>query len=118
MAVEVPMESGSLHWEQSVTLDGVPYTMLFQYNRRAGHWYLHLSDAEGAPIGSSLRLVINLPLLRRLHAVGGPPGELILVDESSSPRDPQRDDLGVRHRLYYLDAAELAVLDAEIAAEA
>lgn len=114
----VPTSTTLLDYEQTTTLDGRDYRLQITYNQRADRWYLSIADQDGDPIASGIKLVAEMPLFRSVTDERRPPGLLMCKDlEAAEPdfaagertfaRDPGREDLGTRHQLWYLTAAEL-----------
>lgn len=110
MIVEIPLVSTYPVFEQVQQLDGVSYTLKFNFNARDGRWYLSVYDVDAEPIVLSIGLVPDMPLLAGYVMEGVPPGELLLLDSGEPKRDPTRSDLGARARLFYADAAEVGAL--------
>ncbi|MCK6585962.1 MAG: hypothetical protein L6Q76_00095 [Polyangiaceae bacterium] len=120
MIVIIPTTGGVelANQTQRTALDGRDYLLTLRWNQREEAWYLDLADADDVLIRAGMKLVMGQPLLRGVLDARRPPGELLVLDmEGTSdavadlgPRiaDPGLDDLGVRHHLAYLDAAELA----------
>jgi len=108
--LEIPLPRGVPSSIQRLTLDGRAYSLALAWNMRAAGWYLSLSDAEGVPFASGLRLVPNWPLLRyHKWREACPPGELIAQDDGSGAAIGFDDIGGDRPRVilvYY--AVELA----------
>lgn len=77
--LEIPFQTDSPHYTQQTELDGKTYTLEFEFIEREGFWMLHISDQDGNPLVSGIKLVADWPLLRRDVGVMG--GELI----TSSP---------------------------------
>lgn len=96
-------EPGSLAYEYSVDLDGVEYTLKFQYNAREGFWYLHrLYDRTGNILASGIKLVAGVPLLLGRNDDGLPAGTLIVVDHAGEfKEDPGADNLGTDFFVVY-----------------
>lgn len=112
MIFEIPVDAIYPVFEQVVQLDGVSFTFRCNWNKRAERWFLSIYDVDGEPVVLSVGLCPDMELLAGYRMVGRPAGELILLDDGEPQRDPQRDDLGGRARLYYLDAAEVEALSA------
>jgi len=109
MITIIPVQQNVSAWSQRTPLDGVDYQLDFAWNTTAGAWYLSLSDTQGNPIVSGLKLVSNRPLLSRFHFIAGtPPGELSAVDLSGTISYAGLTDLGGAVQLAYFDAAEMA----------
>lgn len=103
----IPTSTTQAHYRQATALDGEDYVLRFQWNARAGGWFLELADADGVPIVSGVRIVADFPLLRRVTDPRRPPGELIAADLSGQALDPGFAELGERVVLTYLDAEEV-----------
>jgi hypothetical protein len=99
--------NGAADFVQRTTLDGREYVLRFRWSQRAGAWTFDLADADGAPIRCGLGLRASYRLLRGVIDARRPPGELFLIDATGALADPGFDDLGTRHELYYVAAAEL-----------
>ncbi len=85
----------------SVDLEGVDYVFSFQYNGREDFWYVDISDVEGNPIRSGMKVVSNFPLMRLCKEEDIPPGKILVLDTTDEPIDPGLLDLGVRAILAY-----------------
>jgi hypothetical protein len=100
-------------FSQSVVLDGSNYILRFQYNQRESVYYLSIMDAAlGTDILSGIKLVSNWSLIQRYNGgdiVGLPPGELLVVPNSTNDSPPTFGELGIGYpyTLYYLDQAFL-----------
>ena len=104
-------QQGASAYDQRVTLDGQSYILRFDWNGRAGAWYLSIADAEGEPLLTSRKLSTNSPILNRFRFVDGlPPGELIACDFSAQIPYAGYTELGPKRgvTLYYFDAEEVA----------
>ncbi len=92
--LEIPLTKGVPRSIQRLSLDGKAYSLELSWNMRANGWTFSLSDAEGSPIASDLKLVPNWPLLRYLKwDPRCPPGEMIAQDDGSGD-DIGFDDIG------------------------
>ena len=98
---------------QSVVLDGINYVLRFQYNQREDVYYISIVDATlGTDILSGIKLVVNWGLIQRYNGgdiVGLPPGELVVLSNSSDDSPPTFGNLGIGYpyTLYYLDQSFL-----------
>lgn len=97
----------------SPTLDGVEYTLRFNYNQRENNYYLSIEDPETVTdILSCIKIVNNFPLLNAWKGLPGtPPGDFVAL--SNSTADDSSAGLGDmapggRVTLYYMDAQFLA----------
>lgn len=95
-------------FEQTLTLDGVPFRLRLRWNARAQAWFLDLSTPERVAIVSGVRIVTGIPLLARYgQRADLPAGHLVAADTSGAGEDPTYDDFGTRVRLFYAAAADL-----------
>ncbi len=106
----IPINPGVPHQSMQVDLDGVKFNLTLHWNEREGAWYFDLLDASNVPLLMGTKLVINVPLLRRMSTETKPPGEIVALDPSGNEgADPGLDDLGERVLLVYEEAATLPV---------
>ena len=111
MIFSLPSEQGASSYSQRVTLDGSTYNLEFNWNGRAGAWYMSIYAEDGAPLLLSRKLSTNCPLLKKYRFVDGlPPGELMATDPSNSIDYAGYEELGPGRGvvLYYFDAEFLA----------
>lgn len=113
MGVQAIATSSAPFFYQTTSLDGVSYGLRFQYNQREACYYLSIVDtALGQDIISGVKLVTGYYLIRRYAGgdiVGLPPGELLIIPNSTSdiPADVGQLGIGNAFTLYYLDATYL-----------
>jgi hypothetical protein len=108
----IPTTPSVPSYTQRTTLDGREYQFEFRWNTRDSAWYFHIADEQGAHIRSAIKVVLDWPLLRRIVDERRPPGSIMAIDSSGTSTNPTLDDFGTRVKLYYLDAAELAAIEA------
>ena len=101
----IPTKTDSEHYTQQVELDDVVYELLLAWNHRDGHWFLSVSLADGTPIMSGVRVVVDVPLLHYCGHPSKPAGTLVAVDTSGAGLDPGLIELGGRVLLMYEEAA-------------
>jgi hypothetical protein len=89
-------------------LDGTVYTLDFLWNRRDESWVMSVYLPDGTLLAGNRKLVLGFPLLRGEIDSRLPPGVLILVDSTESNDEPERDEVGGRCFLAYLDEEEVA----------
>lgn len=96
------------YYDLQAVLDDVTYTIELKWNVRLGAWFMNVLDGQGVGLfQGGLRLVANWPLAA--YTTGRtPPGAFFLFDTSGQEEDPGMADLGVRHKLLYYTASELA----------
>lgn len=88
---------------QRVELDSVVYTLRLRWSERGECWHFDLSDADGDPILSGIRMVTGFPLLYRFRYLAVPPGEFWFLDLRGLGGAPTLEDMGDRFRFYYVD---------------
>lgn len=92
------------------TLDGVLYSLVFQWNERQNSWFMSVYDSTFATnlIGDR-KCVVNT--LIDPNFTGRQPGGLFLWIDTGNPPDsavdPGYDDLGNRVKLQYFSVDEL-----------
>jgi hypothetical protein len=109
MSVIIPITVDAAYFDLVVDLEGVSYTLEFRWNTPMEAWFMAVYDDTGATmITAPARLVSNWPF-NAYAANRQPPGAFFCVDTAGVGDEPGFTDLGVRHQLYYLTAAELSV---------
>lgn len=106
--VIVPTKTDLAIYREQVDLEGVTYTLDFQYNSREGAWYFDLLDAEGTAIRPGVKVVVGVPLLRLVQGAARPAGEMLALDQSGEDEEAGLEDLGDRVLLTYAEAADVA----------
>lgn len=102
-ALELPLRAGIPHYRFRTTLGGADYGFTLRWNARDDYWYVSLTTAAGEPILSGSRVVLGMPLLRKVVSPLRPPGELVAIDTSSRGLLPGPDDFGARVLLLYVE---------------
>lgn len=105
--LDLPIEQNSSHFRFRTELDGATYTFEFRWNDRWDAWLMSIGDAEGNPVASGVRVVINMPLVSHLSDPRLPPGVLMAIDTTGQNLDAGYQDLGRRVPLMYTTAAEV-----------
>jgi hypothetical protein len=123
MSLRVPTSTELTDYRQTTTLDGRDYVFRFLWNQREGTWFFSLFDEEDDPIVQSVKVTVQLPLLRLVTDPRKPPGILLALDTQAvetdfstlvktTARDPGIAELGERVLLLYFTADEVAGLEA------
>lgn len=97
-------------YDQRTQLEGVEYLLQFRYNLRRELWTFSILALDGTDILTGQTIHVGIALNRR--AVGGPPGIFMALSETDDIASPMFDELGLRVKLCYLSAAEVAELEA------
>jgi hypothetical protein len=97
---------------QTTTLDGVPYLLAFSYAQREDCWYLLLLTNDGQRIYGSIKLVCLYSLFNQCVDARKPPGQLVVVSNSTDLSPPGLNDLlpSGRCSLVYFPAADVLTL--------
>jgi hypothetical protein len=116
MPLLIPTSVDLSSYVQRTTMDGVDYLLRFQFNQRLGRWFVDVRDVEENPIAMGLPLVVNYEIGRWVVDERWLAGRLATLDQEAAndqeARDPGLIDLGARVLLSYLEAAELAEIEA------
>lgn len=95
---------------QDVVLEGVSYKLRYHYNDRESLWYLSVNTSENSPIVEGIKIVLDIPLLRKSADNTLPLGEIIAIERDffsdSAGQPPSLTDLGTRVDLFYIDEEE------------
>lgn len=105
----IPTLDGSTpSYTQRTTLDGVPFQLFFQYNRRQDCWYVSIATVDGQDIWNGLKLVCNWDLLLGCADSRRPAGRLFVTSNTADTSTPGLDDLGpgARCSLAYVPLAD------------
>jgi hypothetical protein len=95
-------------YDQRTQLEGVEYLLQFRYNLRRELWTFSILALDGTDILTGQTVHVGIPLNRR--AVGGPPGIFLATSETDDLASPMFEELGLRVKLVYVTAAEVADL--------
>lgn len=100
--LEIPTRSDLTHYKLSVDLDGKSFTIELRWSPRASAWFMALGDAEGTPLLTGIRVVVDTFFFSRYRDASFPLGDIFAYDTSSQQEDPGETDLGRRVMLLYL----------------
>lgn len=105
--------------DMTTDLDGVIFRIVLTWRERQACWYLDLYTAENVALALGVAMRPNAPVLKRRIGAPWPDGCLMLAAVSGDAAAPETmEGLGVTHELIYLDAATMAEVRAEPAADA
>ena len=113
MMIIIPLRTGQTNQRMDISLDDFPVSMRVKWNERFKFWSLDINDRESTPILLNIRLVTNFPLIKKF-ALSQFEGELILVQMSGLPIDPDINALGNTHQLIYITADDEVMNNASI----
>lgn len=91
-----------------VSLGDTQYGLRWLWNGREGVWTLSVSDADGEPILSGVRVVLDVDLLAYTADARAPQGYLIVSDPSGGTTEPGLDELGNRVQVLFVTLDEIA----------
>lgn len=114
----LPFVLDAAYQSMEVALEGVSYRIAYAWNRRTASWYLSISTAEGTALVSGLRMVLDWPLLEQHRAREPrlPPGRLFAFAIDGGEGEAGFADMGRRVKLFYYTAADVAAIQAGLAA--
>lgn len=98
--LKIPLDTGIADQQMDITLDNKPMTLRVTWNELGEYWYLSLGLRNGDPIVSGVKMVKDIPLLRR-YQLSVPEGEFIFMDNYSGKSRPDFYSLGNDHLLLY-----------------
>ncbi len=101
MAQQIPIIPSVGSYRISTTLDGISYLLDFYWNEREEAWYMHLLEADEAPLRQGIKLVLGALLGVRERNASMPNGTFIMTDLSGADIDATFDDFGIRAVLWY-----------------
>ena len=89
--ISVPMFD-SASFKETMTLDNNTYQLSFYWNTQCQAWFMDISGADGTPLVSGVKLILNYSLLAQHPEASLPPGIFIILDPSGNDADPGRED--------------------------
>lgn len=103
LAYKIPFAADRAWFSQPITLQGVAYTLEFQYNARAQRWFMDILDASEQPILLGIPLEIRRDLNGQYGAYVFPKGLFFCRDNSGSDNPPTLNSFNVDHQLLFVD---------------
>lgn len=97
---------GAPYYSFTLLLEDVTYELEFRWVERAAAWFMAISDAGGALLLASRRLVLGVPITMRFKNPALPPGDFYLYDSSGKDIEAGLYDLGSRVLLLYTEGAD------------
>lgn len=80
------------------TLDGITYTFIVQYLSRQDQYIMSIGDQA-----FGIAITAGIDMLKQLHHLEVPPGELRVYDYDGLSRDPSKTTFGDRLTLVYTE---------------
>lgn len=107
MIIIPTFQNKSSKFRQDIILNTISVTLTFQWNARAGYWFVSITDGTYELL--SKKLVANWPLLRRSRASFPTlTGDIIVLKtDQEAEGELTYDNLNNGWTLYYLDKFEL-----------
>jgi len=103
----LPTRTDVARYYFTTQLDNVTFRLNFEWNDRAGGWFMDVYDASDVLLLSGVRIVVNYPFMNKYRDARLPEGMLEAIDTSDEDLDPGLKDLGDRVKLVYTPAADL-----------
>ena len=110
MFVLPTFQNNSSKYTIEVELNNEVFRLRFQWNVRAGDWYMDILDSDDNPILLNIKLVINYSLLDQYRYMTTlPKGEFILWDLEQNPSTGGLgfDNFGKRYQLLFFTDEEI-----------
>lgn len=85
----------------TISLAGVTYNMVLQWNGQGSFWGLDIADQNNVPIIQGLPLVTGIDLLEQ-YAYLGIGGQLIVTTDFDTGAPPTSSNLGSQSHLYFV----------------
>jgi hypothetical protein len=105
--ITLPTRTDLPRYNFRIVLDEKTFDMHFEWNDRAGAWFLDVYDAANELLVSGVRIVVGFPFLEKYLHLGVPNGLMQAIDTSGQDLEPGFADLGERVLLVYTPVAEL-----------
>lgn len=123
MTAQLVPTGSDAFYQQTTSLDGVPYILTFAFNQRCACWYLSVATLDGTDVADGIKLVCGIPalawsLLEKCASPLCPPGLLFVQSTTTDLSTPGLLDMdptvagGGRCQLVYMPAADVATLAA------
>lgn len=114
MPLQLPTPT-SASAQYDITLDGVDFTLLYNWNVREESWNLTITDLPGNAIINGVKIVPLLGLFTNHPQTNLPLGNIVAVpvNPEGELRDAKitRDNLGTVFMLVYYTKEEISVLE-------
>lgn len=117
MISEIQIDRNTPDQKFSIDLEGTVYVFRVMWNSRTGRWTLSIYEEDETPIVLGVAVVSELDLLAPYADSRLPPGQLFASDVTGKTREPTDDNFGDSVLLLYVDAEEVASINAEIDSE-
>lgn len=95
---EIPVRVDIFSYSIDIIIEGIEYTLLFDYNFRDSFWYMGIKDfIEGQ------KIVHGQVLFNQYgYKEGFPQVNFVVVDTSGNRNDPTLENFGDSVKLYYI----------------
>lgn len=103
VSYQIPFAAGSAWFQRPVTLQGVTYTLEFQYNARVQRWYMDILDIAEQPLLRGIRLEIDTNLNGQYGSYALPKGFFAVKDTTGQQQPATLNSFSVDHVLLFLD---------------
>lgn len=103
-AVIIPIPSDNAKFSLTVDLDEVVYLLAFTWNTRCRAWYMDIALQDSTNLLCGRKILPGVDLNGRHKDPRLPKGRLIALDTQGGSVRPDRNDLGTRIKLWYIDS--------------
>lgn len=94
MSQTIPNDPEAPFYSIRVTLDGITYSLDFDYSTREDCYYMSISDAAKEAVVLGLKLVPEIPLLAYFRARAVPRGEFVVQSLTGKRHTPRYGEIG------------------------
>ncbi len=108
----LPIVRNSTSFITDVVLSNKVYKLKYVYNVRDAAWFLSISKQDDTALLNGVKIVVSWELLSKFKDEELPPGELFVLDKTGTGLPIEKNDLGARVELIYLNESDIESLSA------
>lgn len=106
MLFQIPARNDLPSYRFRITLSGVIFTLVFQYNGRMDRWIVDINDASNNQILAGIPVLINRNLNGQYTTLAIPEGIMFAVDDTGQNEQPTLYSFGIDKTFYYEDPTQ------------
>lgn len=104
MSLAIMPARNDLPWYRfKITLEGVIYTLRFNYNTRMARWMMDICDASNNALVLGLPVLLERNIAGQYAFTGLPENVFFSTDDTNQGNQPTRLSFGTTHTLWYGD---------------
>lgn len=104
----LPFTPSEPHYEFTTVLDNQPCRFEVHWNARDEAWFFDILTPQGVLVAAGIKVVLGIPLGRRVIHPLTAKGMFVAVDLSGKSREAGFNDMGRRVQVWYITAFEFA----------